>query len=866
MNLTRDEARARAALLDVESYTVELDLTDRAGAADTHPGTHFGSTTAIRFGCREPGAATFVDLVGATIHELSLNGRPLDPARVYRDHRIHLDGLEADNDLVVVAECPYSHTGEGMHRFVDPADDRVYLYTQFEVPDARRVYATFEQPDLKSRFTFNVTAPAHWKVVSNAATPEPALVGDGTAMWRFPATERISTYVTAVVAGEYHEVRDTYTGAHGEIPLGHYCRQSMAPYLEVDELVEITKQGFEFFERTFEFPYAFHKYDQVYVPEFNNGAMENAGCITLRDEYLSRSRQARWFYEQRANTVLHEMAHMWFGDLVTMRWWDDLWLNESFAEWASHHAAVHATKFIEAWTGFTNNRKNWAYRQDQLPTSHPIAADNHDLQAVEVNFDGITYAKGASALKQLVAWVGEEEFVAGLRSYFTKHAFANSEFKDLLAALEETSGRDLRSWAEEWLQTAGVNTLTPDFTLDDGGCFTSFAVHQTATADHPTLRRHRIGIGLYDRGRNGHLVRRLAVETDVQGESSEVAKLVGERRPDLLLLNDGDLTYAKIRLDERSLATVLESMGTLDDSLARALCWGAAWDMTREAEMSASDFVALVLSGLGSETDETAAKQLPVYVQVAIDQFADPAKRPALRERWEAGLRELVESAAPGSDHQLTFLKCFGGTIGKRIPPSSYGGAGRSAAAMDFMSGLMTGSTRLEGLEIDADLRWFLLTALAANGRADRETVLAELERDHTISGQERAAAACAAIPSAQAKAEAWHAAVERDDVANETQRSIAYVFDCSEQGTVLAPYLDKYLDVAETIWEDRGVQIASTTLEYMFPRSLTSQDTLDRLDAWLEGSKANPAAKKYVREIRADVARALRAQALDAG
>jgi aminopeptidase N len=862
MNLTREEARVRAALLDVESYTVELDLTDRAGA----PGTHFGSTTAIRFACRQPGASTFVDLVGATIHELTLNGEALDPAQVYRDHRIHLDGLAADNDLVVVAECPYSHTGEGMHRFVDPADDRVYLYTQFEVPDARRVYATFEQPDLKSRFTFNVSAPAHWKVISNAPTPEPAQLENGAAMWRFPATERISTYVTAVVAGEYHEVRDTYVGAHGEIPLGHYCRQSMAPYLEVDELVDITKQGFEFFERTFEFPYAFHKYDQVYVPEFNNGAMENAGCITLRDEYLSRSHQARWFYEQRANTVLHEMAHMWFGDLVTMRWWDDLWLNESFAEWASHHAAVNATKYVEAWTGFTNNRKNWAYRQDQLPTSHPIAADNHDLQAVEVNFDGITYAKGASALKQLVAWVGEEEFIAGLRSYFTRHAFANSEFKDLLAALEETSGRDLRSWAEEWLQTAGVNTLAPTFTLDEDGCFSSFAVRQTGTADHPTLRRHRIGIGLYDRDPGGRLARRLTVETDVQGESSEVAKLVGEHQPDLLLLNDGDLTYAKIRLDERSLATVLDSIGDVQDSLARALCWGAAWDMTREAELSASDFVALVLSGLGSETDETAAKQLPVYVQVAIDQFAAPEKRPVLREQWEAGLRALVESAAPGSDHQLTFLKCFAGTIGKRIPPSSYGGAGRSAAAMDFLSGLMSGSTHLEGLQIDTDLRWILLTALAANGRADREAVLAELERDHTISGQERAAAACAAIPSAQAKAEAWQVAVERDDVANETQRSIAYVFDGSEQGTVLAPYLDKYLDVAETIWEDRGVQLASTTLEYMFPRSLTGQDTLDRLDAWLETSTANPAAKKYVREIRADITRALRAQARDAG
>ncbi len=458
-NLTRDEARTRAELLDVESYTVDLDL-------DPTRAKTFGSTTVIRFRSNQVGASTFVDLVGATIHELSLNGRELDPADVYVDQRIRLDDLQDVNELRVVADCRYSRTGEGMHRFVDPADDRIYLYSQMEVPDARRVFATFEQPDLKSVFPFTVTAPEHWTVVSTAPTPEPEPAREGMARWRFPVTERMSTYVTAVVAGEYHEVRHTYVGRHGEIPLGHYCRQSMVEHLDVDELVTITQQGFEFFEDAFEFPYPFHKYDQIYVPEFNNGAMENAACITLRDEYLPRSKQARWFYEQRANTILHEMAHMWFGDLVTMKWWDDLWLNESFAEWASHHAMVQATSYDEGWTGFTNNRKNWAYRQDQLDTSHPIAADNHDLAAVEVNFDGITYAKGASALKQLVAWVGEGEFMAGLRSYFARHAFGNSEFKDLLAALEETSGRDLHSWAEEWLQTSGVNTLSADFELD----------------------------------------------------------------------------------------------------------------------------------------------------------------------------------------------------------------------------------------------------------------------------------------------------------------------------------------------------------------------------------------------------------------
>jgi aminopeptidase N len=857
-NLTRDEARTRAELLEVESYTVDLDL-------DPSRTTAFGSTTVIRFGCRRPGASTFADLVGATVHELTLNGRALDPAEVYADSRIRLDDLAEHNELRVVADCSYSHTGEGLHRFVDPADDRVYLYSQMEVPDARRVFTTFEQPDLKSVFTFTVTAPAHWKVVSNSPTPAPETLDGERAVWRFPATERLSTYVTAIVAGEYHEALDTYVGKHGEIPLGHYCRQSMVPYFDITELVEVTKQGFAFFEDAFEFPYPFHKYDQLYVPEFNNGAMENAGCITLRDEYLPRSRQARWFYEQRANTVLHEMAHMWFGDLVTMRWWDDLWLNESFAEWASHHALVQVSQYAEAWTGFTNARKNWAYRQDQLPTTHPVAADNHDLAAVEVTFDGITYAKGASALKQLVAWVGEGEFLAGLRAYFARHAFGSSEFGDLLAALEETSGRDLQSWAEEWLQTSGVNTLSADFEVDDDGVYTSFSVRQTALPEFPVLRRHRIGVGLYDRDEAGRLVRRTSVETDVVGAQTAVAKLVGVRQPDLLLLNDGDLTYAKIRFDERSLATVRDSLDTLEDSLTRALCWGALWDMTREAQLSATDFVDIVLRGLHVETDETAAKQLPLYVQVAIEQFAHPDHREGLRATWESGLRDLIDRAAPGSDHQLTFVRAFAGSTGKRIPPTPYGGAARSDAGLDFLEGLLDGSGTPEGLVVGDDIRWSALTALVARGRADRDRVLEERSRDNTISGRERAAAALAVLPTPEAKAQAWHDAVVGDELSNETQRSIAYVFDTSGQEALLAPYLERYLEAAETIWEDKGTQIATTVLEYLFPRVLTDRKTLERVDAWLATSSANPAAKRFVGEARDDIARALACQAFDA-
>ncbi len=848
-NLTRDEAQTRARLLSVDSYTVEFDLT-----TSEHT---FSSITTIEFGCTETGAESFADLVNATIHEITLNGRTLDPVDVYSENRIRLTDLQETNTLVVTADCPYSRTGEGMHRFVDPADDRVYTYTQFEVPDARRAYTTFEQPDLKSVFTFHVTAPQDWKVVSNAPTPEPQPLGEGRAVWRFPATERIPTYITAVIAGEYHAEFATYQGKHGEIPLGHYCRQSLVEHMDTDELVKLTRQGFEFFEDAFDFPYPFHKYDQLYVPEYNMGAMENAGAVTLRDEYLPRSRQDAAFYEYRATVILHEMAHMWFGDLVTMRWWDDLWLNESFAEWACHHATVEVTEFRDAWTGFANARKNWAFRQDQLPSTHPIAADNHDLRAVEVNFDGITYAKGASVLKQLVAWVGLDNFLVGLRAYFKRHAFGNSEFSDLLSALENASGRELDSWAKEWLQTSGVNTLSPAFDLDAEGRYTSFSIVQTAAVEHPTLRRHRIGIGLYDEMPNeqgeSRLVRRTHLEVDVEGEVSHIEELVGVRQPDLLLLNDGDLTYAKIRLDERSLTTLMGSLARLDDSLARALCWSAAWDMTRDAELAASDFVALVLGNIATETDAFGSSRIPGYAAQAANNFSAPANRAALKSSWEQGLRDLLHRAEPGSDHQLTFVR-------------SYASAAHSDRAIADLEGLLDGSVVLEGLTIDADLRWALLTGLARTGRADAERIEEELRADHTISGQERAAAARAARPTAEAKAESWDLAVARDDIPNETQRSVVVAFMLPGQEAVLEPYLERYLAMADTIWEDKGTQRASTALEYIFPRPLASPALLERVTTWLRDSPANPAAKRYVREGAADVERYLAGQAKDAG
>jgi len=854
INLTRDEAATRSDLLTVQGYRIELDLT----GAQADGATTFGSTTVIRFTANEPGASTFVDLIAESVEAVTLNGERLDPAQVYADSRLELHDLAEHNELRVQARCAYSRTGEGLHRSVDPSDGNVYLYTQFEVPDARRVYATFEQPDLKSRFELTVSAPAHWQVVSNAPTPEPEPIDASqsadpsvpAARWQFPATPVMSTYLTALIAGPYHVVRDTYTGEHGSIPLGVFCRQSLAEYLDADDILLITKQGFAFFEGLFAMGYPFDKYDQLFVPEYNMGAMENIGAVTFRDDLIFRSRATEARYEARSNTILHEMSHMWFGDLVTMKWWDDLWLNESFAEWASHHADSRATRFRDAWTTFCNQRKNWAYRQDQLPSTHPIATDMVDLEAVTVNFDGITYAKGASALRQLVAWVGEDEFVAGLRSYFAKHAWQNTTLADLLVELEAASGRDLSEWTDQWLRTAGVNTMRADFDLDADGAFTRFEVVQTAHPDWPTLRSHRLGIGLYEIG-EGRLTRGRQLEIDVVGERTAVPDLVGVTQPDLLLLNDGDLSYTKIRLDERSQATLISHIAALPDSLARALCWSAAWDMTRDAQMRASDFVRLVLHGVGTESDLTAVQTLLQYGLTALWSYSDRAKLDALAREWDQQLRALTEAAEPGGDHQLAFARI-------------YAGSATTPEAADVLAGWLDGSAPLDGLTVDSDMRWALVTGLARLGRYGQDEIDAELRRDDTVTGAQNAAGARAARPGAQDKAWAWDTAVVRQDVPNETQRSVCRAFWQPRQDEVLAPYVDAYLEAAPEAWKRMGPQLATTMLVGLFPRH-GDAEVLARVDEFLAQASLGDATRRYVAEGRADLARALAAREFDA-
>ncbi|MFF5619037.1 aminopeptidase N [[Kitasatospora] papulosa] len=856
-NLSRDEARERAELLTVDGYEVALDLRSAVGEPDggdeAGPRT-FRSQTTIRFRAARAGASTFADLLAPSVDAVTLNGKDLDPGTVFDGTRIALDDLVAgENVLVVDARCAYSRTGEGMHRFVDPEDGEVYLYTQYEPADARRVFANFEQPDLKAPYRFEVTAPEGWQVWSNGAEES----RDGE-VHRFAETLPVSTYITAVVAGPYHYVSDVYTrtsddGEKLEIPLGAMCRKGLARHFDPDDVFLVTKQGLDFFHDHFDYPYPFGKYDQAFVPEYNLGAMENPGLVTFREEYIYRGKVTSASYERRANVILHEMAHMWFGDLVTMQWWDDLWLKESFADFMGTFSMVEATRFTNGWITFANNRKAWAYRADQLPSTHPVTADIRDLEDAKLNFDGITYAKGASVLKQLVAYVGRDAFLEGARRYFKRHAYGNTQLGDLLSVLAETSGRDMTAWSRAWLQTAGVNVLTPVVTYDGQGRIAELAVTQEAAASHPELRPHRVAVGLYRLSPEGELVRFARAETDVAGERTVVAELAGSERPDLVLVNDDDLTFCKIRFDEGSLATLREHLGDITDPLARALCWSALWNLTRDALLPARDFVSLVLSFAGRESDIGVLQMLHAWAQSALVHYAAPAWReeggPALAEGALAELRR----AEPGSQHQLTWARFF---------------AAVAASDVDFqlLGGLLDGTAVIEGLDVDQELRWAFLSPLASHGRADETALDAELARDDTASGKRHHVRCLASRPSEAVKAQAWAAVVESDKLSNAFVGATIAGFGQPSQRELLAPYTASYFEAIERVWAERSIQIGMDVVKGLFPGLQDDPATLSATDAWLTSHPdAAPALRRLVLEARDDLARALRGQERDA-
>ena len=843
--ITRAETGDRARLIRVDSYEVALDL--------TRGDEIFGSATVIRFGCRQPGASTYVDLIAAAVHEITLNGAAVDAAGAGPDGRITLPGLAESNELRLVADCAYATDGTGLHRSVDSAGGKVYTYTKFEPAYARRVYANFDQPDLKAAFSFHVTVPPHWTVLSNQPGSGPKPAGQGNAVWHFPPTPRISTYLTAVAAGEYHVASASHATARGQaIPLGLACRASLAAHLDEQDILLITRQGLDFFTSLFQGDYPFAKYDQVFVPEYSSGATENVGCVIITDGLLFRSRVTGALHEQRATVILHEMAHMWFGDLVTMKWWDDLWLNESFAEYCGTLATAEATRFTGAWTTFSCGRKTCGYQQDQLPSTHPVAADVPTLSEAVANFDGISYAKGAALLRQLAAKVGREKFLAGIRAYLAAHAWGNATLADLLAAVAASSGASLADWSKAWLETAGPNTLRSEFEVDANGAFSSFTICQEAPASHPALRPHHLAVGLYNHA-GGALVRSRQVEIDIAGARTEVPELAGARQPELILLNDGDLDYAIIRFDPRSMSTLAGAIGHIAGALARAACWSAAIEMLRQAELPLPAFTAMLTASLG---DEQSLSLLQILLAVTEQQMmlaGDPHWVPEGKQQLAAAGRSLLQSAEPGSDHQLAWAQLLSWTAA-------------APEQLDLLAGLLDGSTEVPGLTVGAELRWAILRRLAATGRAGDAEIGAELQRDATDGGARHAAACRAAIPDAGHKAAAWHLMAETDDLGVVGIRETARAFMQPEQAGLLAPYAERYFQVLPAIWSSRGEHLRVTLAQVLFPHPAASGQLLEQIGAFLAADDRDPGLVRVLAERRDIVERALRSRARPAG
>lgn len=831
-NLTRVEAEERKSIVQYPiHYSVDLDL--------TQGDTTFVSTSTIQFGAKA-GESTFLDLIADEVTSVTLNGESVEPGEVFADDRIALNNLRERNEVVVTAVCRYSTTGEGLHRSVDPSDGNVYLYSQFEVPDARRVYAVFDQPDLKAVFRFSVLAPCSWIVTSNMPVERTEdtdqMTLDGTLgtkpaehakRWTFAPTPTMSSYLTAICAGPYAEWHTTYQNEDGRtIPMAQYCRQALKDDFakDVDYLFDITKKGFAFYAKTWGVPYPYAKYDQIYVPEYNAGAMENIGMVTIRDSYVFSSKVTDALAERRVVTVLHELAHMWFGDYVTMKWWNDLWLNESFAEFTSTLATAEATEWHDAWATFCSGEKSWALNQDQLSTTHPIVAPINDLNDTYVNFDGITYAKGASVLKQLVAYVGRDKFFEGINHYLYRHAYSNATLNDLLTELEGTSGRDLKTWSAQWLEQAGINTIATDLHTAQDGTISELTLHQFAPTDHPVLREHRLAVGFYNEDEeSGKVVRTDRIELDVAGEATTVTGAAGKPRPQFLLTNDDDLTYTKLRFDDESLAFATANLYRFDDALARAVIWLALWDMTRDGELAASDFIGTTLKLLSTETESTTFRYALACLSTTVWHYTDRTKRAAIAQHTAQALLDLAKQAPAGSDMQFQLISAY----------LTYGVEGDSAFA-DTVRGLLSGSLVLEGLELDNNFRWSLVRALSSINAIDEADIQQELERKDTTENREFALAARAARATAEAKAGAWNEAIHDEVLTNAQLESVAGGFASTPSQELAEPYVKEYFDSAEWIWNHKTFHMAEALLEGLYPRYADPATLVELGDKWL--------------------------------
>ncbi|WP_329313211.1 aminopeptidase N [Streptomyces sp. NBC_01278] len=829
--LTRNEAQLRARLLDVHHYAVTLDLTN---GDDT-----FESTAVIRFTARAA-ADTFVELKPDALHSAELDGTPLDPTTL-ADNRLPLTGLgEGPHELRIATRMRYSRTGEGLHRFTDPADGETYVYTQMFMDDVQRVFPAFDQPDLKAVFAFTVTAPAQWTVLANGITERTGdRDTDGAGIWQSAPTPVISTYLAAVAAGPWHSIRTEHAG----LPFGIHCRRSLAPHLDADaeEILSITTDCYDRYHQKFSEPYPFDSYDQAFVPEFNAGAMENPGLVTFRDEYVFRSAVTDTERQSRAVTIAHEMAHMWFGDLVTLRWWDDIWLNESFAEYMGYQTLTEATRFTGTWTEFGTSRKAWGYDADQRPSTHPVAPDPEavpDTASALLNFDGISYAKGASALRQLVAWLGEKDFLAGINTHFTRHKFANASLADFVDSLAAHTDRDVHAWADSWLRTTGIDTLTPRIEESHGGW--------TLTVDHRGSRPHHIAVGLYDRDPESILEPRELLTLDVP--SDEIVSVSGPR-PALLVLNDGDLGYAKVRLDDTSVNTVLRDLCAVPDPLTRAVIWNALRDMVRDGELEPAAYLATAAAHLPAEADLAIVQGVLAFARHHVaDRYLTPEHRTEALATLTAIGRALLRRTEDGSDPGLR-LAAVRTLVDAATQP-------------DTLTAWLDDDTVPGGPELDPELRWRILGRLSVLGAVGQREIDAALAADPSATGEEGAARCRAALPTAEAKAAAWERLFHDDSLSNYLFNATAQGFWQPEQADLVRDYVPRYYAEAVALGARRGPAIAEAAGRYAFPGHAVDEDNLQAGHTALADPAVVPGLRRKLADHLDDLARALRVRA----
>ncbi|NEB39767.1 aminopeptidase N [Streptomyces sp. SID14515] len=837
--LTRDEAQTRAQILDVERYTIALDLTT---GEET-----FDSRTAVRFTARAAGD-TFVEVKPATLRSISLDGQPLDPA-LLDGNRYPLTGLTAGpHELHIDAAMHYSRTGEGMHRFTDPTDGETYLYTQLFMEDVQRVFAAFDQPDLKSVFAIDVTAPEGWTVLGNGVAEH-----TGEGRWTIAPTPLISTYLVAIAAGPWHSI----TTEHAGLPFGIHCRRSLAPHLDADadEILDITRACYDRYHEKFDEPYPFDSYDQAFVPEFNAGAMENPGLVTFRDEFVYRSAVTDTERQTRAMVIAHEMAHMWFGDLVTLTWWDDIWLNESFAEYMGYQTLTEATHFTDTWVDFGVARKGWGYDADQRPSTHPVAPDPDavpDTASALLNFDGISYAKGASALRQLVAWLGEKDFLAGINAHFARHKFGNATLADFIDNLASATDRDVHAWAEQWLRTTGIDTLTAEIGAPEPAAVPTApngnGQYWSLTVNHDGARPHRITVGAYDHALNtqagpGHLALRDRFEIDVPGDGTPTIR--PGRRPALVVLNDGDLTYAKVRLDAASWATVLTGLSGIPDALTRAVLWNTARDMVRDGDLDPATYLATARTHLPHESDLALVQGVLTFAagQIAA-RYTAPENRPAALATLTDLCRDLIRRTEDGSNPGLRLI-----AVRHFID---------AATQPDTLRTWLDEGTVHGGPELDPELRWRILTRLAVLGATDETTIAAALEADPSATGREGAARCRAALPTPEAKAAAWDALFTDDTLSNYLFTATAQGFWQPGQEELLAAYVPRFYPEATALAARRGPAIAEAAGRYAFPAYAVDPESLATGTRALEDPALIPALRRKLVDQLDDLRRAL--------